>query len=1434
MPKLLTIFRPSTRLRKLAWGLIIILALGMVALRLYLTDARITEIAQAQLNKTLSGRFSVQQLRLHGLSEVELVGLSIHAPKSPHSTPALEVKKARVQLRLWSLLGRVLEVQRLEIQGLSVRVRKNGGPEFGLLQAIAPKTPSPPEPDAEPSSIRVLVQKADVHFQELYFSDDQREVQSEGGAISGIRMDLLGSSLSLQLGLHLPKVRVEAEGVQTESLALQIQGVHLKSELDAGEHDAALKALELFTGHSSISLSANAKAARNLPTQIRAKLRAPLALDDPLIQTVMGPAQFKQLGLGGRARVELDADLDIAKLRGKFALRTSSEGAKVLGQPLRELRAEGAYHGKALRLVSAQLALGGSRIELKGRIFPAVEGLPIAITARLVKLMPQELGASFVSLELLPKELTGELGFEGRAHPPRGKAHADLQIDGLPKVAAKGMPQRATVNMRAALKERIELSQLTLSAGALSVNANGQIPLKPSSAVKLDFSVDHGSPSALMAAYGAPLHASRFSAKGQVTGALNDPRVEAKIEAGGLELDASPGASMKLKAEVGFAHQLASVKALRLSVGEGLLQAQGRFNIATQTASVTAALNRIPLGALSGGKISGRLDGRLGVEGPLSAPRGGGALSVQGLAITEQRFRTAKLKFLLGDRSVYLDDLRLEPQIGGHLRGRGQMSLDGESLQGRLRLLDFELGGLSADIGGLASGEAKVWGSTKAPKFEADFKVEGLQAQSRAQGDISLRAFGDLQKVQAKIQVAHPAGPLSLGAELSPKAQTVDARLLGADLDLSKILTAAGAQVPASGRAKIDVRVKGPLTAPRIEGGVKARLLSLQDKVVDTTVALKVRTSSAAKVSYLGSFEALERIRGQFTLQPPLDGRALSAKARIDLLGFNPARWIPQLSGQGLGMDLAGRIDVGYDQRGPRAKVELHRVAGRLQEASFVAEGPLVASYEKGKINLAPVVLDSGAGKLKLSAVMDKTLVAQAEGGVDIKLLVPFVPALSHGSGAVRLEAKVTGTPEKPEIRGRVLIQKSVSVRPRGMVREMEISKGEIELQPDRVQVRSLEGVYGGGAFSARGLIRLAGLAPESFALKLAGDNLAFSTKEAAVEANVRLAISGAAKSPKVTGRVDILRARYLREVELKDFNFVSKDEDVGPPLAERVPFLEHVSLNLRAVSDNVLDVKVDAGVLGMALVFGTDLRITGSAARPKIDGRVEASGGSITFPKGKLNITSAAVELESEAVTGEELAVKMDIQAEGEVDAEVGGQKTSYLVTMNLEGDMNELRLNLSSDPNLERMEVLTLLITGTTVVQELVAGEERGNQEMLDAALAFAGAQLVGPVADYVEDKLEEYLNLDLDLGAELSDESFKIKVSKSIARRLVLEGVHDRSLTEQRATTSAGARFLLFDSFFFEGTASTQTGEVFGSSTLLDRTQGRFELKMRLLGN
>jgi len=243
-------------------------------------------------------------------------------------------------------------------------------------------------------------------------------------------------------------------------------------------------------------------------------------------------------------------------------------------------------------------------------------------------------------------------------------------------------------------------------------------------------------------------------------------------------------------------------------------------------------------------------------------------------------------------------------------------------------------------------------------------------------------------------------------------------------------------------------------------------------------------------------------------------------------------------------------------------------------------------------------------------------------------------------------------------------------------------TNGEFELLGEKVLVQHLAGRAGGGEFHIAGKVHLVHGPELSWGLRDVGLTFPDWLDE---RISGKGHVEGTWKVLTVSGTIDVLNALYDKKIELSGLIPWFK-EQIKPAPRISPPSME-VQLDLRIhARDGVF---VDNNFAKTEL--SADLRISGVATKPSLEGTVEILYGEVTVNSRVFTITGGSAVFQS----GERINPILNITAE----SQISGTDAEYTVRVAVSGTADNPRVEFSSDdPGLSQNDILSLAALGRT----------------------------------------------------------------------------------------------------------------------------------------
>ncbi|MBI4476695.1 MAG: translocation/assembly module TamB domain-containing protein [Acidobacteria bacterium] len=394
--------------------------------------------------------------------------------------------------------------------------------------------------------------------------------------------------------------------------------------------------------------------------------------------------------------------------------------------------------------------------------------------------------------------------------------------------------------------------------------------------------------------------------------------------------------------------------------------------------------------------------------------------------------------------------------------------------------------------------------------------------------------------------------------------------------------------------------------------------------------------------------------------------------------------------------DVKGDIDIETDRwsiqgvafeplRPPRFTLG----AGRLRVESFewrMVERPENRLALAGGVDLVSNQLD-----------------ARITGQTDLRLLGAIVPDVNT-FGDATLDLALTGASNAPDPHGHIAIQRAgFTLRdPAIAVTDLQ---GTLQVSRTGITTGDLKGRANGGAVSARGTFdyrvltsrKAAGPAGRPGPAQVSAASLTIEGRNIGLDApaglesevDVDLTIRAEDLTPRISGRVTLLRGEYRRPLSV-----VTQLLGSSTALSPGAPHLElsqlsaagrmadRLALDVRIVTDADIEVDNNYGRFDL----GADLRVLGSVARPGVVGRAELREGGQLFLGGTTYVIDrGSIDFANPVAIVPDLSIS--------ARTTVGGHE----ITLGISGTPDRLTTDLSADdPTLSKADIVSLLLTG------------------------------------------------------------------------------------------------------------------------------------------
>jgi len=823
----------------------------------------------------------------------------------------------------------------------------------------------------------------------------------------------------------------------------------------------------------------------------------------------------------------------------------------------------------------------------------------------------------------------------------------------------------------------------------------------------------------------APLGAGQVAAIGALHSRGNQARFDGGLAVGAATIDRLP---LDANGDVTLAGERLDLHATDAVVGAALGTLSGsvadlgshapRYDVGVHLTTVQLApfeqrLTREQNGLVGTAEGDARVrgtPGALALSGRLAIPEGG----VSGMA-----FRDGAARFVVTPSSLFVAGLATvgttETTFGTSFAG-GDASVRVAAKSADLA--DFnDLFDTGDTLGG--TGRVAVSFRKRGPSVNtsADIAIAGLRYRRFDLGDATARWTSHGPDVTGKVAFGGTSGRLALaGSLVVPRQAPVDkllerSRFDGTaqlrDLDLGVWLPAVGLQLPIAGRVDADARIAGPLRNPDMRTNVTLVGGSLGRFPVDR---LEIATTSTVSRTTITSadleFPALSVTgSGSFGLGAR-DPIAFALHAKSPDVGAIAAR----LRGSSAPLTGAGEVDlkVGGTRSQPRVTggfdLESATLGGvaipqALGEFSLAGRDLVLSDAEigfaKGTLYLAGSVpleiAPFGFGPAQAPITLD--LRAQA---IDLASFKPMLPADSTLQGELDGHVALSGTAGDPRLDGSLTLAGG-ALRAPFETEPLQNVSAQVTFAGDAAKLERLHAAGGGGTLDGNGSVRFV--------------NLVHPSADAAYGFQGRLAHFGLDSPEFGSGQIDgsvslthVPRAlpQLSGDLALSDatipFSALLLAAGAGggggfeasPAIAPGPQLPGGIALDLLLGADRNVRVRsanIDIGARG-------SLQVSGTTTAPVLLGGFDSTGGTLAYFNTVFRIIDGNVKFEPDLGVVPYLQMRAVTHVLNPDPNTVRNVTGSADVSLEVHGPATNLAIDLSSDPQYDRQQILGLLL--------------------------------------------------------------------------------------------------------------------------------------------
>jgi len=699
------------------------------------------------------------------------------------------------------------------------------------------------------------------------------------------------------------------------------------------------------------------------------------------------------------------------------------------------------------------------------------------------------------------------------------------------------------------------------------------------------------------------------------------------------------------------------------------------------------------------------------------------------------------------------------------------LSLKADARQFPLEEL-LPLAGITAPVTGNLDAQMDVRGALDA--LTGSGSVEVNKATLFGDTIAHLKATGSVAGQQVNIAslvvqegTAASSGQLTASGsyDLGHHNFKVDARGTAIDIGSIQQLKRAGAAI--TGKVGFTLSGDGTLADPHLQTHATFSSLTvasepLADLILSASTAKQAVTYDLSSHQPAGEFAA----HGQTSLNANYDTQASLQFSKFDIGALLKLSHVTGINGQS---DLEGTARVFGPLSHPEkmgGEASLKQLAVSVEGVHLQSKGAVHATLANGVAQLDPVEITGEDTDLKIRGTLGITgkqqLDLQASGSVNLRLAESLDSDLS-ASGVTSFQMEAHGPVANPILQGKVQFQ-NASIALQDFPNGLSQIQGTLEFIQNRLEVRSLTAVSGGGQLSVSGYLGFQrGLYAD---LTATGKGIRIRYPQGVSSlADAKLRLQGPQNNLLLSGDVEVTRFAINSDLDIAAFT--SASSGVQPIVSPDAPS-NHVRLDVHLTSAPQLNFQN-----ALAKLAGdVDLHIRGTLASPSVLGRIALTEGSASVGGTKYELQRGDITFNN------------PVRIQPNIDIDATARVEDYDITLGLHGTTDKPKLTYRSEPPLPEADVIALLALGRTQSESGAYSQQQqqaGDNPTTDALL---GGALNATVSNRVQRLFGSgAIKVDPNFIGSLGNSTARVTVVEQIGNNLTFTYASNVNTTSQQ---------------------------------------------------
>jgi len=547
-----------------------------------------------------------------------------------------------------------------------------------------------------------------------------------------------------------------------------------------------------------------------------------------------------------------------------------------------------------------------------------------------------------------------------------------------------------------------------------------------------------------------------------------------------------------------------------------------------------------------------------------------------------------------------------------------------------------------------------------------------------------IRTEGSLANHQVHITsflAQAPAGTVEGSGTYDIPSGRFDARAHGSNIELVKLKNTHPLSDTLQGRLTFTATATGTKDDPHVEGHAEVNGLTLQGQALGSVQVTAHTTNGAMMYDVTSHTDTAEvQAHGQTVLHGDFTTQAQVNFSHFDIGALLKHAHVDSITGESA---LAGTANVSGPLKQPeklRGDVLLNSAAATVAGVHLHSEGAVQATLAGSVVHLSPVHIMGDQTDIRAQGTLvltgDRKLDMSANGSVNLKLAETLNRDLT-ADGTTTFQVEAHGPVANPQLRGQIDFQNgslSLGDIPNGLSQ----IQGRLEFNQNRLEVRSLTAMTGGGQLALGGYLTYQhGIYAD---LTATGKGIRIRYPQGvSSQADANLRFQGTQQSSQLTGTVMITRFSVSENLDLATLAAQAKTTPtIAPPDApsNRIRLDVHITSSPQLNFQNAF----------AKLAGDVDLRLRGTVATPSLLGRVSVTEGSAMVAGTRYDLQRGEINFSN------------PVRIQPNIDLNATARVEDYDITLGLHGTPDKMSVSYRSDPPLPEADVVALLAVGRT----------------------------------------------------------------------------------------------------------------------------------------